>query len=799
MPPRSTHVEVGGTPDRALSAAKIHSILDNDPVYLAAVQRLAALDVLSDEHWPDPCACTGFGTDTLGRQDGKRGALLSNQLISAEIEEIEAHIERARQLQHPACAEHTSYKADSQHATRTCAELRAAVSFSADNRAVWESVLSNRLRILEEVSASLEPLTERLRSELSPPHIKCTPFEHAHIALMAAMTRAVESQDIDLPVRLTLGALVSGDLPPTRAWDAGFTARSLGIGFDDLRHNKWNEWLARDIERRAKRSSDEDNRALWERTIEELDKGLCDGPWEAEDLDAMYGVEYWRAIRRFGVWQNGKLRACDDAKESLHNAAATVHDKMRTQSADFPARVADLFAQKIGRGTRGWSLVHGTDDLDAAYRRILTATPGYTVAAVFNPEKGRTQFFTLPGFNFGLVSAVNYFNAVPELTASATRRLLGIPTDHYFDDFDVTTLAELGKSSQSALGRLHELCGFPFSVKKHKPCAPKNKFLGVVSDFRRLASTGTVILRVDTERKSKLIAGIVEVLRKGCPPSVASKLAGKLQFTLAWSFGRVGRAALQPILVRSQEEGSSGELTPGMKRALLFLRDVVESLPPCEVSLDRVQEEPVLIWSDAMWEPKSACPAQGGFVVRIPAVGDAPPKTYYSSHETPKKVIDWFVPGKKQYIGQLELLYAVAAYTSVPTELEGRRVIHFIDNTSAVAGLVKGYSSAIDSGRIVNAFHAFNAGLRAETFFEYVRSKANMADLPSRGESKRLLRILRKAGCFGTIRRVECKLPDLAQWHDHASVWMGRGRSAAGAKRAHQSSVAARKRRRTER
>ena len=70
-----------------------------------------------------------------------------------------------------------------------------------------------------------------------------------------------------------------------------------------------------------------------------------------------------------------------------------------------------------------------------------------------------------------------------------------------------------------------------------------------------------------------------------------------------------------------------------------------------------------------------------------------------------------FVPGKKQYIGQLELLYAVAVFTSLPRVLAGRRVIHFIDNTSAIAGLVKGYSRAIDSGRIVNAFHALNLSL----------------------------------------------------------------------------------------
>ena len=72
-------------------------------------------------------------------------------------------------------------------------------------------------------------------------------------------------------------------------------------------------------------------------------------------------------------------------------------------------------------------------------------------------------------------------------------------------------------------------------------------------------------------------------------------------------------------------------------------------------------------------------------------------------------------------------------YTSLPLVLAGRQVIHFIDNTSAIAGLVKGYSRAIHSGRTVNAFHALNAGLRADTFVEYVRTKANIADLPSRG------------------------------------------------------------------
>jgi hypothetical protein len=176
-----------------------------------------------------------------------------------------------------------------------------------------------------------------------------------------------------------------------------------------------------------------------------------------------------------------------------------------------------------------------------------------------------------------------------------------------------------------------------------------------------------------------------------------------------------------------------------------------------------------------MWEPNSKNPAQGGFVIRIPGTNGAKTKTFYSSHVTPEAVLKKFVQGKKQYIGQLELLYAVAVYTSAPKLLANRQVIHFIDNTSAVAGLVKGYSRAIDSGRITNAFHAFNAGLRAMTFFEYIRSKANIADLPSRGGMEELKRVFREADCFGEIREIKCRLPEISAWHDHASTWIRRG------------------------
>eukprot|EP00966_Prymnesium_polylepis_P089224 2065588-Prymnesium_polylepis.2 len=60
---------------------------------------------------------------------------------------------------------------------------------------------------------------------------------------------------------------------------------------------------------------------------------------------------------------------------------------------------------------------------------------------------------------------------------------------------------------------------------------------------------------------------------------------------------------------------------------------------------------------------------------------------------------------REQYVGKLEVMAGVAAYTSLPEQLRGRDVVHFIDNTDALFGMAKGYSSDDDSARMIHAFH----------------------------------------------------------------------------------------------
>ena len=59
------------------------------------------------------------------------------------------------------------------------------------------------------------------------------------------------------------------------------------------------------------------------------------------------------------------------------------------------------------------------------------------------------------------------------------------------------------------------------------------------------------------------------------------------------------------------------------------------------------------------------------------------------SQEVIEQIDTWTY--RKTYIGQLEIMFGVSPYLSLPEVFEGRDVIHFIDNTSACAALVKGY------------------------------------------------------------------------------------------------------------
>ena len=86
----------------------------------------------------------------------------------------------------------------------------------------------------------------------------------------------------------------------------------------------------------------------------------------------------------------------------------------------------------------------------------------------------------------------------------------------------------------------------------------------------------------------------------------------------------------------------------------------------------------------------------------------------HGSAEVPEALME-LLGVRKQQIGQLEILAKLVSYVSLAehwgAQLRGCDVMHWGDNSSAVAAAVKGYSGVPDSARLVHALHATLAGL----------------------------------------------------------------------------------------
>jgi hypothetical protein len=108
----------------------------------------------------------------------------------------------------------------------------------------------------------------------------------------------------------------------------------------------------------------------------------------------------------------------------------------------------------------------------------------------------------------------------------------------------------------------------------------------------------------------------------------------------------------------------------------------------------------------------------------------------------------------------------------MPEFLRGRAVIHFIDNTAALSALVHGYAGKPDMARLVNAFHAQVVGLRCMTWKEWVPSKANPSDIPTRTK--------REGEMPKSAIRVRMILPPVEIIKGNVAGWIQRVRTGTG-------------------
>ena len=288
-------------------------------------------------------------------------------------------------------------------------------------------------RVLKTIAKSLGAANAELQ-KLVPAHGKQT-CAGINFAFLYVVCEALEYVDRKVVDGLLFGFVPVGDVPPGgrfRPVDepdvAPFTAEENSRMFDQVAADL--EQRFRRAEKKGVQSSEwQELTTLWHNVVGlegEVSKGHMDGGEHGRGYSRRQIWDMYkdcpggpRCLLRFGVEQGGKLRGCDDGARCGHNERTKMGETIHCVGADLPAIIAREFAKWVD--AECWE---GTDDVEAAYRRVLNSRPQYTVVALMDPDSGRVRYFPMPGFPFGLKSAVVAFNRVEELLIEISRVLV---------------------------------------------------------------------------------------------------------------------------------------------------------------------------------------------------------------------------------------------------------------------------------------------------------------------------------------------------------------------------------------
>lgn len=697
------------------------------------------------------------GADTLQsvpEMPGSADALLS------EREFIDPHLHAACRLDHPLASSMRRARPD----------LFSAVKWVVDSHGhmVVPMRRAETTAALDAAQKLLRPIDEGLRNLMAPAASRLLK-PGASVALVAACARVMEWPDKNLVADMVTGFQAVGSYPSSGLFrDRPTPATRKFCSLEYAANN-------RKVIKRAT-AHGKDKAKQWQlseitrKTELEVTKGLADRADTLSEVDTAlrrlnpHHVDgCFQLLSTFGVEQGfddqgrPKVRRCDNCKLSLTNECLGTEETISCEEASFPALAAALYSDALkasGVPLEKCNLRIATDDVESAYRRLPCRNADASVVAIWHTELDRVVFYTMPGHNFGLASAVLSFNRYTQFATACMRRLYGSPCAAYFDDYCMVEPVWCRNSAKVALRRVHLMLGMPLAEgAKDIPFLWANAFLGVISDLTRFHTDGIVTMRSKPERVAKIVVALQDARAADLlPPWQRKSLAGKLVYTTgSTGYSRVGRAAIR-LLYQNRLHDMSDEISPALAEAMDFFIALLPLLPPRVICLrDRVRR-PIVIYTDAMYEETSSPPGMIGIVIYDPEAPEAPAglshsvaasddapdwRWRHSSAAVSRELLKAFAE-RKQYITQLEMLAGVLAYSSRPAQLRGRDVIHFVDNSGALSILTKGYSREADCGRMTHFFHAIAASLQVRVWFEYVASGANIADLPSRNEFTKL-------------------------------------------------------------
>ena len=456
----------------------------------------------------------------------------------------------------------------------------------------WRSAQFNKLSKLISSFKSLDDLMESMRSRNS---IKIAP----HVNLAAHL---IGGESMCWPDVAITSMLIHGAQPLGRQANVGvFQSRAheaSGTIEDSLAYSAG---LLNSLNYRKPPAYDQ-RKAIFEKTLEEQNKGIVSKFYDKFELDELFGSGRWGAITRFAIWQKEKYRMIDNGKQGP-NWTYESSETIFTSSAPHAAAAVRTLRELAGTRLRGKFKLNGSSrDMKAAYKQIPMDAmhASLTVIIVYDIRANRWRFVISHALLFGLSGAVLQFNRVPTFIVALARRWLAIITHAFFDDFRIIDFDCERQSAARWFDKLVELLGWTFDKEKAQTSLNVLPMLGNLERYSDIGFSESLIVEAKPERLRDMEDLIDTVLaNRECLSGTAASIRGRSLHLSLTRPGKTGRLPIPSIdaIAESREFGWS----EGLEADLLFLRRQLAAKHIRKYRLINCITEAPRMWSDASY------------------------------------------------------------------------------------------------------------------------------------------------------------------------------------------------------
>ena len=199
-------------------------------------------------------------------------------------------------------------------------------------------------------------------------------------------------------------------------------------------------------------------------------------------------------------------------------------------------------------------------------------------------------------------SSVLHFNRFPSLASAVARRMEGLATGPYVDDFTTVGFMTACGSGQRFTNTVIQTMGGHLGPDRHKPTREQQVMLGAHVRMDTVLVDGAIPFEPREETIHKIVEMAKSLLaKKTCTPAEAAKLRGMASWAAGNTFGRVGRLGLQALKVRQYQKEATSSLDGQLQMGLQFLIEVLPRFGPRTTRILGTTPQPTVIYSDASW------------------------------------------------------------------------------------------------------------------------------------------------------------------------------------------------------